>query len=496
MSEPVVALSDVFCVHRTREGDAAALQGVSLSADRGQLLCVLGPSGAGKTTLLRIIAGLEPPSAGAACVLGRDIGRLSRRGRARLRRDSIGILGEHAELTLIGDLPVASNIGLPLTLRGATSPSIRTRVRELLAAVSLSDRADALPSELSGGERQRVALCMAVAHRPALVLADEPAGELDDTSAGEVREALGELVRADGACAIVVSHDADAALGADRVVRIRDGRVAEESDALVVGRGGWLQLPPQMLAQARIGERARVTQADGGLLLSPVGEPSAAPDPVAAIAADVTPVGVEVRELRRAFGSRELFGGLDARFAEGALTAVTGRSGTGKTTLLRLLSGLDRPAAGEVLVDGSRLDTLDAESLAALRRSRIGFLSQEPTPVPFLSATENVELGLVLRGVPAGAARERATAALVAVGLGDRAAQRVARLSAGERQRVALARALAAARGLLVVDEPTSRLDEAMTLTVGELLAGTGQTVICATHDPVLIALADAVVAL
>jgi ABC-type lipoprotein export system ATPase subunit len=501
MSQKAVALRDVFRVHRTDQGDAAALQGVSLDLDHGQLLGVLGPSGAGKTTLLRIIAGLERPSAGAVEVLGRDIGRMSGRRRELLRRESIGILGEHAGLTLVPDLPVVENVELPLWLRGVPRVSRRARALELLDAAGLIERSHALPAELSGGERQRVALCVAVVHRPGLLLADEPTGELDDQSARRVREALVELVSGDGVSAIVVSHDPDTAACGHRVVWIRDGRLVQDSRdgderAVVVGHGGWLRLPPELLAQARIGERVRAARTSEGVLLTPLGDPPAPQAPAPEVASKAPPVRVELHALRRAFGRHELFDGLNAVFPAARMTAVTGRSGAGKTTLLRLIAGLDRPGSGEVLIDSSPLAALDGEQLAALRRERIGFLSQEPVPVPFLSATENVELGLALRQVSGEEASERAIAALAAVGLADRANQRVARLSAGERQRVALARALAAARGLLVVDEPTSRLDESMTLEVGKLLATTGQTVICATHDPVLIELADEVLAL
>jgi ABC-type lipoprotein export system ATPase subunit len=184
----------------------------------------------------------------------------------------------------------------------------------------------------------------------------------------------------------------------------------------------------------------------------------------------------------------------------GAMIAIAGRSGSGKTTLLRMLAGLDRPDDGELSLDSVRLDGQNLEQLAALRRERIGYLPQEPEPIGFLSAVENVKLALRLHGWDADAADDRAQLALERVELAGYAHQRVARLSAGERQRVALARAMAGARGLLIVDEPTSRLDEANAAAVAELLARAAsedrQTVVCATHDPLVIRRADRVIEL
>ena len=182
------------------------------------------------------------------------------------------------------------------------------------------------------------------------------------------------------------------------------------------------------------------------------------------------------------------------------MTAITGRSGAGKTTLLKLVAGLDHPSSGQVTLDGDPLGDRNGEQLASLRRERIGYLSQEPAPIGFLSAEENAVLILRIRGWDADAAAERAATALTRAGLADRARQRVYRLSAGEAQRLALARALASARGLLIVDEPTSRQDENNARAVAALLAAAaheeGQTVICATHDPAVIRRADHVVVL
>ncbi len=514
-TEPAVKLREVFCVHRTNEGDAAALQGTNLDLGGGELLCVLGPSGAGKSTLLRVIAGIQEPSAGVVQVLGRDIGREPSRRRARLRHERIGFLGQHADAALPPDLTARRAVALPLALRGVAVDARRKRVSELLHAAGLADRAEALPAELSGGERQRVALCAALAHRPSLLLADEPTGELDDESAEAVRTLIAELARRHGTSVVLVSHDAATAEIADRSVRIRDGRVVEDrrngESALVVGRGGWLRLPAELLEQAGIGERARAEVLNGGVMLTGVGGPAGRPTEVTGPPSDPasrsdhwSAARVQLRGVVRGHGRgaarRDVLDGLSVTFAAGRMTVVSGRSGAGKTTLLRMIGGLDRADAGELRIDDVVLGECDAEQLAALRRERIGFLPQEPTPVGFLSAEENVVLALRLRGSDQAEAAERAAVVLSRVGLADRARQRVSRLSAGEAQRVALARALASARGLLIVDEPTSRLDESNAVRVADLLAGAaaddGQTVICATHDPELIKRADDVLRL
>jgi putative ABC transport system ATP-binding protein len=180
------------------------------------------------------------------------------------------------------------------------------------------------------------------------------------------------------------------------------------------------------------------------------------------------------------------------------LHAITGPSGSGKTTLLHLLAGLELPDGGTISVGGVALTSLDRTARAALRRERIAYVGQQAGLVPHLSALENVELVLALRGLDGGGLA--ALAALESVGLGERATQRVARLSQGERARVAIARAVASKPTLLLADEPTSRLDGANAISVAVLLArlarDTGAAVACATHDPLVIEQADSQISL
>jgi ABC-type lipoprotein export system ATPase subunit len=294
------------------------------------------------------------------------------------------------------------------------------------------------------------------------------------------------------------------------VIHVRDGRISDEQvagardGAIVVGRGGWLRLPEDLLRSAGIHDRATARLEASAVIVAPLESasgsvPQAPSDPrneaarTYAKGASVsgTQSLIEARGLTRSFGTATPIDGLSATFAPGTLTAVTGPSGSGKTTLLHLLAGLDVPDAGDVLVGGVALSGLDRAGRAEVRRTTIAFVGQEVGLVPFLGARENVELGLGLRG-----AEGDAKDALAAVGLAEHAERPVAELSAGQRVRAALARAIAARPAAIIADEPTARLDAANALALGSLLADLardhGTTVICATHDPLLIEQAGA----
>ena len=274
----LVQLEDVFRVYPSPEGGVAALQGLTLAVEEGELCVVLGPSGSGKSTLLRIVAGFDRASAGSVRIAGVDVGSLSGWGAARFRSRSIGYADQHYWRALAGELTARELVGIQLGLAGIDKEQRDTRADELLERVGLGDRRDAHPRELSGGEQQRIALCAALASRPVLLIADEPTGELDAATARDVLTLIAELVHESGGTALVVSHDPASAERADRVIHVRDGRISDEriagaagDGAIVVGRGGWLRLPEDLLRTAGIDRHATAELRGGAVVLEPTG---------------------------------------------------------------------------------------------------------------------------------------------------------------------------------------------------------------------------------
>ena len=339
---PAVEVEDVFRVYSTDEGTAAALQGLSLTVLPGEIVAVLGPSGSGKTTLLRILAGLDRPSAGQVRVAGVDLRRLRGRQLDRYRIRELGYADQRYSQALAPELTAGELVSLRLALAGESASSRRPRTTELLRQVGLEDRADAYPGELSGGEQQRVALCAALAHRPKLLLADEPTGELDAKNAAVVYELIGELARGQGTTVIVVSHDPGSATIADRIVHIRDGRVSAEqareqaeSEEIVVARGGWLRVPEELLRRSGVVSRAKARLIDGAVVIEGTqAAPALTPEPPKPRpVADTNGVAIELRgvDKRAGRGERErtVLSGLSAAIRPGRLTVVTGPSGSG-----------------------------------------------------------------------------------------------------------------------------------------------------------------------
>jgi putative ABC transport system ATP-binding protein len=206
-----------------RRGGAvvAALRGVDLRVEPGERVSIMGPSGCGKSTLLGLIGGLDSPTGGSVLVAGKDLTRASRRELTLLRRSTIGHILQSA--SLLPMLTARENVELPLALNGVDSAARREQANELLALVDLSDKCDALPEELSGGQQQRVAVARALAPRPQLVLADEPAGNLDMATGEALLSLLTSVVAHGGITFIMVTHEYDDTRFTDRLVRLKDG---------------------------------------------------------------------------------------------------------------------------------------------------------------------------------------------------------------------------------------------------------------------------------
>jgi ABC-type lipoprotein export system ATPase subunit len=202
-----------------------AVADVDLEVAAGEFMAVEGPSGSGKTTLLGLIAGLEPPSEGAITLLGHDLGRLTPKERARLRQSRLGIVFQ--TFGLVASLSAGDNVGLPLLLAGVEEAERIARVRSTLEEVGLGALETARVDELSGGERQRVGAARALVNDPAIILADEPTGSLDEGTGGIVLELLVAAVRRRGASLVLVTHDTASAARADRHLRMRDGRILD-----------------------------------------------------------------------------------------------------------------------------------------------------------------------------------------------------------------------------------------------------------------------------
>ena len=217
---------DVVSLSR-RYGSRQVLDGLAFSVAAGEFVAIVGESGSGKSTLLNLIAGLETPDAGHVRIGGTDLAALDDDARTRLRREKVGFVFQ--SFHILPHLTVSQNVELPLVLLGVSVAERRQRTAEVLGAVGLADRGANPPRELSGGELQRVAVARALVHRPALVLADEPTGNLDPDTAGTVLTLLGTQIRAGHAAGVLVTHSAAAAARADRVLYLDHGRLRRAS---------------------------------------------------------------------------------------------------------------------------------------------------------------------------------------------------------------------------------------------------------------------------
>ena len=223
----MLELREVSKSYGQGSAEVRALREVSLSAQEGAMVAVMGPSGSGKSTLLTIAGTLEEPTSGEVLLAGQPVGKLSRNAKARLRRRVIGYVFQ--DFNLLSGLTAAENVSLPLELDGLSGRKARVAGLKVLDRLGLSERASHYPDQMSGGERQRVAIARAMVGERRLLLADEPSGALDSVNGEAVMRLVHDACKNAGMTAVVVTHDAQLASWADRVVFLRDGRVTDQT---------------------------------------------------------------------------------------------------------------------------------------------------------------------------------------------------------------------------------------------------------------------------
>jgi len=269
-SDALIVCDNLVRIYQTGSVEVQALQGLDLLVADGEMVAVVGASGSGKSTLLSILAGADPPTAGRARVAGWDLLSMSRSERVRYRRHVVGLVRQQAARNLVPYLTAAQVVDLPLTIAGTGRRERRARVAELLEALGVAGCADRRPAQLSGGEQQRVAICVALANRPQVLLTDEPTGELDSESAQEVFAALRTANTELGTTIVIVTHDAGVSGQVARTVAIRDGRTSSEvlrrdtggdvthEEYAVMDRAGRVQVPREYREALALTRRVRL----------------------------------------------------------------------------------------------------------------------------------------------------------------------------------------------------------------------------------------------
>lgn len=270
-------------IYKVADLEVFALQGLELQVGAGEVMAIIGNSGSGKSTLLNILGGLDVPSAGRAFVGEFDLLRMTAAQRVKYQREAVGFVWQNNARNLIPYLTAMENVLMPMQLAGTVGAPAWDRARELLDAVGLLDRADHKLVTLSGGEQQRVAIALALANQPKLVLADEPTGSVDSATAARILSIFRDVNRRWGTTIVIVTHDRALARAVDRYVLIRDGKVAQEAvrrvvepgaaevaagaqgapeetheELVVLDSAGRLQIPRELLQQVGLGDRARV----------------------------------------------------------------------------------------------------------------------------------------------------------------------------------------------------------------------------------------------
>ena len=290
MAEPIIQCENLVKIYKTKDLEVLALQGLELTIEKGELMAIIGNSGSGKSTFLNMIGGLDRPSAGRLIVGGKDLFKLDEKALVEYKKRTVGFVWQNNARNLLPYLSAWQNIQMPMLLESGGAK--KQRALELLELVGLSHRKNNRLSQLSGGEQQRVAIAIALANNPKILLADEPTGSVDVRNANYILDVFREINRTQGVTVVIVTHDRLLSKKVNRVVAIRDGKISSErivkqsyldrlssittlaeeeqtqDEFAILDRAGRLQIPRELLEQLHVQDnKLRLTLQDGKIIL-------------------------------------------------------------------------------------------------------------------------------------------------------------------------------------------------------------------------------------
>ncbi len=482
----IIQMNNVTKAYETGGEPFVALENVNLDVYEGEFLGITGKSGAGKTTLLNMISGISGLTTGDVQFNGAEsktlsIHDLSEDDLAVWRGINVGIIYQSFEL--IPTLTLLENVMLPSDFLGSYQRNLsKNRAMELLELVEIGDHANKIPAHISGGQKQRAAIARALANDPALIIADEPTGNLDSVTAETIYQLFEKLVE-HGKTIVMVTHDESLASRFSRRMKIIDG-VVEESRGIKS-----IQKEKQALLNWKAEDRIPIASIIKDPFLS--NNPSITgyiskasipnPDHPAIVLHNVDKI------YKSPAGEFQALKSIDLQLNYGQFVSIVGKSGCGKSTLLNMITGIDHPTAGEVIVGGQHIYQLSKSERALWRGRNMGVVFQFFQLLPTLTLLENTMLPMDYCNVyPFSERRKKAAELLGIVGLGEHIHKLPAAVSNGQQQSAAIARALANDPSLILADEPTGNLDSRSAnkiLSLFEQMAAEGKTILIVTHD-------------
>jgi len=496
---PLIEMRKVVKAYTTGDGPFIALEGVNLDILKGEFLGITGKSGAGKTTLLNMLSGVSdltsgdvtfyPPSGGdqARETSPISIHSMDEDNKAMWRGQNLGIVYQSFEL--MPSLNLVENVMLPLDFSGAYHPiTSKERALELLDLVEIVEHAYKIPAHISGGQKQRVAIARALVNDPPLIIADEPTGNLDTLTADTIFRIFEKLVDR-GKTIVMVTHDVSLVDRFSRHLQISDGKLindgwrTKDSGKPLLEEIQSREIPAiEILSSADPFGENRVTSTSPNQRKAEFAPTKAEGQQPAIVLQDV------VKTYENAAGKFTALKGINLQFNSGDFVSIVGKSGCGKSTLLNMITGIDHPTSGQVIIEGQNVYDMSESQRSLWRGRNIGVVFQFFQLLPTLTLLENTMLPMDYCNIHDFKERpDRALEILRMVGLEEHAHKMPSNVSSGQQQSAAIARALATDPPIILADEPTGNLDSQSAeniLNLFEELAAQGKTILIVTHDP------------